>query len=246
MRPAADKKTEQSRLAFFLSKKTGKAIMDYKMLDDGDKVLVAVSGGKDSLSLLKVLNERRRFVPIDYSLVAVHVDMGYNKANTKHLESYFKKHHYDYRIKKTSIIKETPKEERGCFWCSWNRRKVLFETAKELGCNKVALAHHQDDIIQTFFLNLIFQGEISAMSPRQELFKGEIVIIRPFAYVQERELTRYARESKFQTVRCNCAFAGRTQRAAVNRIIKQAEKLSPYFKTNVFRSLSRIKAEYLV
>lgn len=240
------KEHKQNKFQHFLSKKIGKAIMDYKMLDDGDKILVAVSGGKDSMTLLKILDQRRSFVPIKYDLVAVHVDMGYKCIHPKQLETYFKKNNYDYRMKKIDILKDTPREKMTCFWCSWNRRKALFEAAKELGCTKLALGHHKDDIIQTFMLNLIFQGEISAMSPRQELFDGKIVIIRPLAYVDERDTARFSKENKFPVPHCSCPNAGKTQRNEVAKLIKTIERMSPQFKTNVFRSLGRIKREYLV
>lgn len=240
------KKEKPGSFEYFLSKKVGKAIMDYKMLNGGDKILVAVSGGKDSLTLLKILEQRRSFVPIRYELVAVHVDMGYKCIHPRILEKYFKQNDYNYYMKKVDILKKTPREEMTCFWCSWNRRKALFETADKLGCNKLALGHHKDDIIQTFFLNLVFQGEISTMSPRQELFGGKIIIIRPLAYLEEKDCERFAKENNFPVPHCSCPNAGRTQRNQVAKLIKQVEKMSPNFKTNVFRSLQRIKKEYLL
>ncbi|MCX5702986.1 MAG: tRNA 2-thiocytidine(32) synthetase TtcA, partial [Candidatus Omnitrophica bacterium] len=164
---------------FYISKRVGKAIMDYGMLADGDKIAVAVSGGKDSLTLLRVLNDRKKFVPVKYELLAIHIDLGYPRSCAKKLEKYFKKIGVKYIIKKVDIIRKTKPEEISCFWCSWNRRKALFETANRLGFSKVALGHHKDDIIETILLNLFFQGEISAMSPKQELFGGKITLIRP-------------------------------------------------------------------
>ena len=240
------KKIKTERFIYFLSKKVGKAIMDYKMLEDGDKILVAVSGGKDSLTLLKILEQRRSFVPIKYELIAVHVDMGYKCIHPKMLEKYFKKNKHAYRFKKLNILKDTPREKMTCFWCAWNRRKALFDTANKLGCNKVALGHHKDDIVQTFLLNLVFQGEISTMSPRQELFDGKIVLIRPLAYVEEKDCERFAKENSFPIPHCRCPNAGKTQRSQVAKLIKQIEKMSPNFKTNIFRSLKRIKREYLL
>lgn len=235
-----------SKLTHFLSKKAGKAIADYNMLKDGDKILVAVSGGKDSLTLLKILDERRSFVPIKYELIAVHVDMGYKCIHPQILEKYFNDNGYKYYFKKIDILKNTPRDQISCFWCSWNRRKALFETAKELGFRKIALGHHKDDIVETFLLNLIFQGEISAMSPAQELFSGEITLIRPLAYIQESETQSFAQENNFPIPHCSCPNHGKTQRAQMAKLIKQIEELSPDFKTNVFRSLQRVKKEYLV
>jgi tRNA 2-thiocytidine biosynthesis protein TtcA len=172
--------------------------------------------------------------------------MGYKCIHPKILEKYFVDNGYNYHIKKVNILKKTPREKMTCFWCSWNRRKALFEAANKLGCNKVALGHHKDDIIQTFLLNLVFQGEISTMSPKQELFGGKIVLIRPLAYVEEKGCERFAKENNFPLPHCSCPNAGKTQRDKVAKLIKQIEKMSPNFKTNIFRSLQRIKREYLL
>ncbi len=243
--PKTKKKTSD-KFSYFLSKKVGKATMDYDMLGDGDKILVAVSGGKDSMTMLKILEERRSFVPINYELIAVHVDMGYKCIHPKIIENYFKQNGIKYYMKKINILKNTPREKMTCFWCSWNRRKALFDAAHKLGCNKIALGHHKDDIIQTFLLNLVFQGEISTMIPRQELFKGKIAVIRPLAYVEEKDCQRFAKRNKFPIPHCRCPNAGKTQRAQTAKLIKQIEKMSPNFKTNVFRSLQRIKKDYLL
>ena len=145
----------------YISKKVGKAIMDYNMLTEGDKICVAVSGGKDSLTLLKMLQERRKFVPIKYDLLAVHVDMGYPCQHPKILAEYFKKQGVEYHIEKINILKPgQTRKDISCFWCSWNRRKALFQVADRFGCTKVALGHHQDDIIETILMNMFFQHSI--------------------------------------------------------------------------------------
>ena len=154
---------------FYISKSVGKATTDYDMLSEGDKIAVAVSGGKDSLTLLKVLVDRQKFVPIEYKIMAVHIDLGYPRSFAKTLEKYFKKIGVKYHIEKVDVLKKTKAEEINCFWCSWNRRKALFEVADRLGYRKVALGHHKDDIVETILLNLFFHGEISAMAPKQEL-----------------------------------------------------------------------------
>lgn len=230
---------------FFVSKKAGKAIADYQMLADGDTIAVAVSGGKDSLSLLKILNDRRSFVPITYRLVAVHIDMGYPVSHAKVLEKYFKKNGYEYHIEKIDILKKD-KDAINCFWCSWNRRKALFEVADRLGITKVALGHHMDDIVETVMLNLFFQGEISAMAPKQELFKGAITLIRPFAYVEERLIKRFVKTQQFPICECVCPHSITSNRSRMGRIIKELERVNPAVKTNVFRAVKRIKAEYLL
>ncbi len=231
---------------FYISKRVGKAIVDYQMLADGDKIAVAVSGGKDSLTLLRVLNDRRSFVPIKYELLAVHIDLGYPCQHPKILAEYFKKLGVKYHIEKVDILKGKTRKDISCFWCSWNRRKALFKVADRFGCNKVALGHHKDDIVETVLLNLFFHGEISAMCPKQELFKGKIVIIRPLAYVDEDMIKKFAKEADFPHEKCSCPNSITSQRTKISQIISQMKKVCPEVKTNIFNSVKRIKQDYLL
>ncbi len=231
---------------FYISKRVGKAITDYDMLSDGDKIVVAVSGGKDSLTLLKVLLDRQKFVPIKYELMAVHIDMGYPCQHPKILAKYFKNMGVNYHIEKIDILQGKSRNDISCFWCSWNRRKALFETANRFGCTKVALGHHHDDIIETTLLNLFFQGEISTMNPKQELFKGKIILIRPLAYVEEDMIRRFAKTLDFPHHKCACPNSITSKRTMVENIIKEVEKVCPDVKKNIFRSIKRIKKNYLL
>lgn len=231
---------------FYISKRVGRAIMDYKMLCEGDKIAVAVSGGKDSLTLLRVLHDRKRFVPIKYDILAVHVDLGYPRSCARTLERHFKKIGVDYHIEKVDVLKKTRKKDINCFWCSWNRRKALFEAADHFGCTKVALGHHMDDIVETVLLNLFFQGEISAMSPKQELFGGKITIIRPLAYVEEYMIGRFAREEKLPLETCKCPNSIVSNRTRMERIISEIKRVCPDVKKNIFRSIKRVKKDYLL
>jgi len=231
---------------FYISKRAGKAITDYDMLSDGDKIAVAVSGGKDSLTLLRVLNDRRQFVPIKYELLAVHIDLGYPRSFAKTLEKYFKKIEIPYHIEKVDVLKNSKPKNINCFWCSWNRRKSLFEVADRFGCSKVALGHHQDDIVETILLNLFFHGEISAMAPKQELFRGKIIVIRPLAYVEEGMIIRFAKQAGFPHQKCVCPNSLTSNRNKMTKIIQDLEKVCPEIKTNIFRSLKRIKQDYLL
>ncbi len=231
---------------FYISKLVGRATTDYQMLSEGDKIAVAVSGGKDSLSLLKILNDRRVFVPVKYKILAVHIDMGYPRSCAARLKRYFKKLGVDYHIEKIDVLKKTKKKDINCFWCSWNRRKALFEVSDRLKCTKIALGHHKDDIAETILLNLFFQGEISAMSPKQELFKGKITLIRPFAYVEEKMIKRFIKKEKIPYEKCICPHSTLSNRARMGRIISELEKVCPEVKTNIFRSLKRIKKDYLL
>ena len=231
---------------FYISKRVGRAIMDYEMFSEGDKIAVAVSGGKDSLTLLRVLNDRRKFVPIKYDILAVHIDLGYPRSVAKRLEKYFKKIGVKYHIEKVDVLKKTKKKDINCFWCSWNRRKALFETAVRFGCTKVALGHHKDDIVETILLNLFFQGEISAMAPKQELFNGKIILIRPLAYVEEYMTKRFAKEEKLPQENCTCPNSITSNRTRMAKIISDLKKVCPEVKTNIFKSIKRIKKDYLL
>lgn len=231
---------------FYISKRVGKATADYSMIADGDRIAVAVSGGKDSLTLLKVLSDRRRFVPIRYDLLAVHIDLGYPCQHPKILAEYFHALGVDYHIETVDILKGKSRKDISCFWCAWNRRKALFEVANRFGCTKVALGHHKDDIVETILLNLFFQGEISAMSPKQELFKGKIIIIRPLAYVEEAMIVRFAREAGFPREKCACPNAITSQRTKIAALIKGLERICPEVKTNIFKCVKRIKTDYLL
>jgi len=220
--------------------------MDYKMLSEGDKIAVAVSGGKDSMALLRILHDRKRFVPIKYDILAVHVDLGYPRSCAKTLEKYFRKIGVNYHIEKVDTLRKTKKTDINCFWCSWNRRKALFETADRFGCTKVALGHHMDDIIETTLLNLFFQGEFSTMVPKQELFKGKITIIRPLAYVEEHLIKRFAKEAQLPHETCVCPNSVVSNRTRMARIISEVKRVCPDVKKNIFRSLKRVKKDYLL
>lgn len=235
-----------SKAGNYISTRIGRAIADYRLIEDKDRILVAVSGGKDSMSLLKLLNERKKWAPVKYELIAMHVETDLRCAgcvHTKKLKDFFKsngvKHHF------AKIKVRGGKKETSCFWCSWNRRKALFLAADKLGCNKIAFGHHKDDIIETLLLNLFYQGEFGAMNPRQELFGGKIVIIRPLCYVEEDSVRKFAKESGFPPQVCRCPNSDTSKRRLMKNLIKGLEKGCPSVRTNIFRSIARVKDEYI-
>ncbi len=230
-----------------MSKKVGKAISDFNMINEGDRVLVAVSGGKDSLSLLKILHFRKTFVPIDYTLCAIYVQSDYRCSGCIHkdlLEDFFKENGYAYHIEEIKIRSQA--RQISCFWCSWNRRKTIFTAAGKLGFNKVAFGHHKDDVAETILLNLFYQGEISAMLPRLDLFGGKLQIIRPLFYIEEDELRRFAKESDFPSQLCACPNSRLSKRRLIKEFIRTLQKECPNIKTNIIRSLNRVKKDYLI
>ena len=237
---------EAWRLFDRISRRSTRPIMQYGMIQEGDRILVAVSGGKDSLTLLNVLIHRQMIAPVDFHITAVHVDSGLPGPDLVKLEEYFRSTKVPYRIERTDLFRNKDLSDLNCFWCSWNRRKLLFEFATKNGFNKIALGHHLDDIVETILLNQFFKGELAAMCPKQEIFNGTLTIIRPLAYENEeviRQFTCAAGLDHFEG--CRCPVAGTTQRAAIKAIIREMEKVTPAVKMNILNSLNNIKQEYI-
>jgi tRNA 2-thiocytidine biosynthesis protein TtcA len=227
----------------------GKAIHRFGLIEDGDRIVVGVSGGKDSLTLLHLLNERRKRVPIRYELIPVHIDLGFNSGRTEILKDFFESRGLSYQIEFTDIGKRansSENRENPCFLCSWERRKRLFYLAQHFKCNKIALGHHQDDIIETFLLNIFYSAEISTMLPLQTLFKGKITLIRPLALIEEKKIERFAKEMSLPFGPGGCPVSGKTKRKEIKELIEVLEKKNKKVKGNIFRSLSNIKMEYLL
>jgi tRNA 2-thiocytidine biosynthesis protein TtcA len=230
----------------YISTRIGRAIADYSLIEDKDRILVAVSGGKDSLTMLKLLHERKAWAPVKYELIAMHVETDFRCGgcvHTKMLKSFFKDLGVKYYFKKVKVLDKDNKTS--CFWCSWNRRRALFRAADKFKCNKVALGHHKDDIIETLLLNILYHGEFAAMNPRQELFKGKLTLIRPLCHVEEENMRRFARESGFPSQVCRCPNADKSKRRMIKNFIRKTEKDCKHLRTNIFRSMSRIKKDYI-
>jgi tRNA 2-thiocytidine biosynthesis protein TtcA len=227
----------------------GKAIHRYGLIQEGDRILVGVSGGKDSLSLLHLLHERSRRVPIHYELLPVYIDLGFDSSRTEILKSFFEARGLPYHMEFTDIgvrANSAENRENPCFLCSWERRKNLFRLAHRFKCNKIALGHHQDDIIETLLLNIFYSAEISTMLPLQTLFKGKITLIRPFALVEEKKIERFAREMGFPFGPSGCPSSGKTKRKVVKDLIEMLSKKDRRVKGNIFRALSNIKLDYML
>ncbi len=219
------------------------------MISEGDRIAVGLSGGKDSLSLLWILNERLARAPIDYQVVAIYIDPGFGADCAEALEQYCQAAGYPLRIEKTDfgIRGHSPENrENPCFLCSRLRRKRLFEVARDLGCHKLALGHNKDDIIETLFLNICYSGEISTMVPSQSFFKGLFTIIRPLAFADENLIRRFAREQNLPVVNNTCPSASRSKRQEVKEMLQNLYRSNRKIKGNIFHSLSHVKPEYLL
>jgi tRNA 2-thiocytidine biosynthesis protein TtcA len=233
---------------YFMAKKMGRAINLYGMIEAGDRVLVAVSGGKDSYCMLRLLMRRRQWIPVDYEIRAVHVISDYEKhrdSKARKVKELFEGCGCDTEIVTINIAGADTKARENCFWCSWNRRKAIFELAAEKGFNKVALGHHQDDIAETILMNMFFNGEISSINPYQELFNGKIKLIRPMVMFQEKEIVRLQSSYGADLVETECSRSGDSKRALVREILRDLYKQNSDIKTNILRAPSRIRTDYI-
>lgn len=225
----------------------GKAIHGYGLIQEGDRILVGVSGGKDSLTLLHLLHERSKRVPIHYELMPVYIDLGFGSGRADVLRNFFETKGLPYHIEFTDIGRRAnspENRENPCFLCSWERRKRLFRLAHRFKCNKIALGHHKDDIIETLLLNIFYSAEISTMLPLQTLFKGKITLIRPLTLLEEKKIERFAQETALPFGPSGCPSSGKTKRKVVKDLIEGLSRKDRRIKGNIFRALSNIKWDY--
>jgi tRNA 2-thiocytidine biosynthesis protein TtcA len=229
---------------------TGKAINDFKMINDRDRILVGFSGGKDSIALFDILYERRKVVPIDYELIPIFVYNGEYEDTIREVEEYFLNFYKTNVIVKTVNIKDFVKSEQNkenpCFICSKIRRKIFFDVAFSLKCNKLALGHNMDDMNETLLLNIIYSGNISTMLPKQELFNGDLTIIRPLIYLTEEQILKYVKVNDFPIIEKKCTYRGKSkQREVIKNIINELYKSNKKVKKNIANSIRNVKMEYL-
>ncbi|MDD5081569.1 MAG: tRNA 2-thiocytidine biosynthesis TtcA family protein [Candidatus Omnitrophota bacterium] len=223
-------------------KQTGRAIVDYKMLSDSDNILVAVSGGVDSLSLAVLLYLRAKKIPIKYKLQFCFVNTDIVEIDINAIRVFIEK------LGGTLIIKDNvlDGDNNSCFWCAWNRRKKLFETARELGCNKIAFGHNLDDLAETMLLNLLYRGEISTSPPSLDMFGGEIKVIRPLTYLKKSQILEFAANMDIPDIKAICPYDKNSRREFVRNFLNESEKDCDAVKKNILRSLARVKKDYLV
>jgi tRNA 2-thiocytidine biosynthesis protein TtcA len=228
---------DPDRLAYWLLKPVNQAIREYAMIGEGDRVAVALSGGKDSLSLLRLLDLRRRSVPEHYELLALHVLGDGSGPLCPHapLADWLAASGYEHHFVPFAL----PEGEAlplDCQRCAWNRRRTLFEAARRRGCNVVAFGHHADDLAQTTLLNLIYNGTAESMAPRREFFEGAIRAIRPLCYLPEASLRRFARACGFPPPPPACPRSATSRRRLAAELLRQALRASPAARTNLLRA----------
>lgn len=201
------------------------------------------------MSLLKILRDRRDRIPIQYELFAIYIDPGFDGGFSESLKKYFSVKKEFLRIEQTDfgILGHSPQNrENPCFLCSRLRRKRLFEIAEELGCNKLALGHNKDDIIETLFLNIFYAGEISTMVPSQSFFKGKFQVIRPLAFVGEDTIRRFAVENEFPDFKNPCPTAWVSKRREIKQLLESLYSKNKKIKGNIFRAMSHVRQDYLL
>lgn len=242
---------ENNKLHKRLCRQVGQAIGDFNMIEDGDKVMVCLSGGKDSYALLDILMTLRERAPIHFDIVAVNLDQKQPNFPADVLPAYLEKIGIPYHIENQdtySIVKRLiPEGKTTCSLCSRLRRGILYRVADELGANKIALGHHRDDILETFFLNMFFGGKIKGMPAKLQSDDGKHIVIRPMAYVKEADTERYAQVKNFPIIPCDlCGSQENLQRKQIKNLMREWDKKYPGRVENIFSSLSTVVPSHLM
>ena len=242
---------EQIKLEKRLCREVGRAITDFNMIEEGDKIMVCMSGGKDSYTMLDVLRKLQKRAPVKFELVAVNLDQKQPGFPDHVLPEYFKSIGVDYHIETQdtySVVKRVvPEGKTTCGLCSRLRRAILYKVADELGCTKVALGHHRDDIVQTLMLNMFYGGRMKGMPPKLVSDDGKHVVIRPLCYVPEKDTVRWAQYQNFPIIPCNlCGSQDGLQRVAVGELLREWDKKFPGRVESMFRAMGHIVTTHMM
>lgn len=230
----------------------GRAIADYSLISEGDRIAVGVSGGKDSYTLLHILAELQRRAPINYELMAITIDSGYPGYRSDVIVQHLEENGFKYHLEKSNhydIIKEKRRPDSSfCSICARLKRGSLYTLAKQFGCNKLALGHHLDDFIETLLLNQFFVGSLKAMAPSMLADNGDTTVIRPLVYVEEKEIIPFARENLFPVVCCCCPVCGTAdmQRKKMKLLLTDLQKSIPHVKRSLLRALANVHPRHLL
>lgn len=223
------------------------AIEKYALVQDDDKVLIGLSGGKDSMALVELLGRRMQIFRPRFRALAVHVVMKNipYQGELKLLEKHCSEFGIPFLLRETQFDASTDKRKSPCFLCSWHRRKVLFETAKAEACNKIALGHHRDDILETLLVNMFFQGSIQSIPPLLRMDKFEQTLIRPLCLISEPELEQWAELRQYPSLLKQCPYEKSSYRPEIRKLIESMEKLNPQARNSLWASMQHIYPDYL-
>lgn len=250
---------EFSRLQNRLTKRFHKACADYSLIEEGDHILIALSGGKDSLALVELLGKRAQIFVPRFKVTAIHVRVEERAylSDLSYLQSFCDAFRVPLLVRDTSISASglssvstsglssisasglSAKRSHPCFLCSWYRRKTLFDTAQELGCNKIAFGHHKDDIVETLLMNLIFDGKFSTIYPKLQMDKMPLQLIRPLCLIEEKDLSRYAALSGYVRQKQPCPYEHASARTQIKELVSQLESLNPNVRDSLWGAIAR-------
>lgn len=232
-----------------LTKRFHKACADYNLIENGDHILIGLSGGKDSLALVELLGRRAQIFVPRFSVTAIHVRVKERAylSDLSYLQAFCDEFHVPLIVRDTEIG-EAPNHQsqitnvrstNPCFLCSWFRRKVLFDTAAEIGCNKIAFGHHKDDIVETLLMNLIFDGKFSTIYPKLQMDKMPLQLIRPLCLIEERDITRYAELRGYMRQKQPCPYEHESARTDIKQLVNQLEQLNPNVRDSIWGAVAR-------
>lgn len=246
-----DKAYEFNKLTKRLRANVGRAIHDFNMISDGDLVMVCLSGGKDSYTMLDILLGSQKIAPIKFDIIAVNLDQGQPGFPKDVLPNYLSNLNVRYQIitedTYSTVKRVIPEGKTTCGLCSRLRRGILYRVAKELGANKIALGHHRDDILETLFLNMFYGGKLKGMPPKLISDDGNNIVIRPLAYCNEKDIVQYAKAQEFPIIPCNlCGAQANLQRQAVKEMLQDWNKRFPGRIETMFRSIQNIVPSHLM
>ena len=239
--------TEEEKVFHRIEKRLCKGIAEYGLIEDGDKILVGLSGGKDSLALVELLSKRARIFKPRFSIVAAHIVMKNipYQSDLIYLRNHAESYGVPLVIYETEFDASTDTRKSPCFLCSWNRRKALFTVAKEYDCNKIALGHHMDDILVTLLMNMTFRGAFSAIPPRLSMNKFDMTIIRPMCLVHEADLVRLAQMRGYREQVKNCPYESQSHRSEMRGVLNKMDQMNPEARYSLWGSMANVQAELL-
>ena len=241
------KQTDEAKLMRHIGVRFAKGVCQYGLIDDGDRILIGLSGGKDSLALLELLAARSRIYKPKFSVVAAHVVMkniAY-ESDTVYLKAFAEERGVPFVCEETSFDPSTDTRKSPCFLCSWNRRKTLFTLAKAHGCNKIALGHHMDDILETLLMNMAFQGAFSTMPPKLTMRKFDMTVIRPMCLVHEADLKELAALRNYRKQIKNCPYERDSHRSDMKEVLRKIEAMNPEARYSLWGSMGNIQTDLL-